>query len=87
MFKLIQRIKTHIQHERLRREKLKAMFQPGKQVQCAQSGEVYFVAGADSDLCFAILRDGRGHHHAVSWLTGAQTVKTQLADQWNPVVQ
>lgn len=82
MFKLINRITTYFKNERLRYEKLKAMFQPGQRVQCVRSGHIYAVA--EADLGFAILRDVRGRHHAVSWLTGAQTVKTSMADQWNP---
>lgn len=87
MRKLITRIKTYLKNEQSRCTKLKAMFRPGQRVQCLSSGQIFFVAGAEPDLGFAILRDIRGNHHAVSWLSGAQTVKTHMADQWNPVLQ
>lgn len=84
MFKFINNIRNYFAQEKARREKLELMFQEGKQVRSVATGKVYDVLC--SELCYALLKGPSGKMFTVDWMTPAGTIRTEVADCWNPVI-
>ena len=83
MFKFIRRIKAYWARENARHQKLETMFQPGKEVRNVEDGEVYFVKKVDMSAALLVGKDG--DRFFVDWLTPAHTIRTDVADDWEPV--
>jgi hypothetical protein len=83
MFRIIRRFKAYWARETARHQKLEAMFQPGKEVRNIEDGEVYFVKKVDMSAALLVGKDGV--RYFVDWLTPACTIRTEVADDWEPV--
>ncbi|KWA83742.1 hypothetical protein WL29_20470 [Burkholderia ubonensis] len=82
MFNLIRCIRNFFARETTRHQKLEAMFQSGKQVRNVRTGKVYLVEWVDMN---AAMVSGGGVRFIVDWFTPAGTIRTDVADDWDPV--
>lgn len=84
MFKFIRRIKEYCAREAARNRKLETMFQPGKEVRYVEDGEVYLVKRVE--LCAALVVGKDGARFFVDWFTPGGTIRSEVADDWEPVL-
>ncbi|KVP39599.1 hypothetical protein [Burkholderia ubonensis] len=82
MFKFVRRIRAYFAREAARHNKLEEMFQAGKHVRSVKTGKVYEVEWVDMN---AALVAGNGQQFIVDWFTPAGTIRTEVADDWDPV--
>ncbi|KVP75452.1 hypothetical protein WJ96_07020 [Burkholderia ubonensis] len=82
MFKFVRSIRNYFAREAARHEKLEKMFQPGKQVRSVRTGKVYLVEWVDMN---AALLSRPGQRFILDWFTPAGTIRTEVADDWDPV--
>lgn len=84
MFKFIRSIRNYFAQEKARREKLELMFQEGKRVKSLLTGKVFKVVLVD--LGFVLLEGPSGSQFTLDCMTPAGTVRTDIADRWDPVI-
>lgn len=81
---IIRRIKEYWAREIARLQKLQTMFQLGMEVRNVSDGEVYTVEWVGDAA--ALLRRKKGGQRLVNWLSRSGSLRTAVADEWNPVV-
>ena len=81
---MIRCIHNYFAREAARHQKLEAMSQSGKQVRNVRTGKVYLVEWVDMN---AAMVSGGGARFIVDWFTPAGTIRTDVADDWEPVQQ
>ncbi len=84
MFKFIRNIRNYFAQEKARREKLELMFQEGKRVKSLRTGRVFKVVL--TDLGFVLLEGASGIQFTLDCMTPAGTLRTDIADRWDPVI-
>lgn len=84
MFKFIRNIRNYFAQEKARHAKLEAMFQEGKSVKSLTTGKVFKVVLVD--LGFVLLQSPTGSRFTLDCMTPAGTVRTDIADRWDPVI-
>jgi len=84
--KFIARIREHFKREAARQEKLNQLFKPGNIVRHRRSGLCYEVAVVD--LHFVLLEnEEKGSSFVLDLMTPAGTIRTEIADDWEPTVE
>lgn len=77
---MLGRIFNYFKRENERATRLEALFQKGNRVRNLKSGKEFTVAKVDCGC--VLLKSDKGHLSLLDLLTGAHTLRTSIADNW-----